>query len=96
MGTLKLLKRDINSGAETQIWQTAGNKGAKWREVQLTVKSSDPFKVTKYSSQSPTRSLICSLDAGGFKDLRPGAPSLPVLLRLDKWCFDQQRLITIL
>lgn len=48
MGTLKLMKRDINSGAETQIWQTAGNKGAKWREVQVSVKSSDPFKVTKY------------------------------------------------
>eukprot|EP00112_Aurelia_sp_Birch-Aquarium-sp1_P007646 Seg1835.11 transcript_id=Seg1835.11/GoldUCD/mRNA.D3Y31 product="Zinc metalloproteinase nas-15" protein_id=Seg1835.11/GoldUCD/D3Y31 len=45
MGTLKLMKRDINSGAETQIWQTAGNKGAKWREVQVSVKSSDPFKV---------------------------------------------------
>ena len=45
IGSLKLLKSDIFTGVEKKIWEVSGNKGDKWNEVRITVRSRNPFRV---------------------------------------------------
>ena len=45
IGTLKLIQKELITKVEKQLWQITGNKGDKWNEVRVTVRSGNPFQV---------------------------------------------------
>ena len=47
IGAVRLLKSDIFTGVEKEIWKASGNKGDKWNEAKITIRSRNPFRVRK-------------------------------------------------
>jgi len=46
IGAVRLLQSDIFTGVEKEIWKASGNKGDKWNEARITVRSRNPFRLT--------------------------------------------------